>query len=168
MPAYVELAVKAIRKYVTEGIKIAAPHPLPEDMKLRAATFVSIKKDGDLRGCIGTILPVKANLAEEIIENAISAATRDPRFPPVGPEELDGLSISVDLLSEPETVESIAMLDAKKYGVIVQSGRRRGLLLPDIEGVDTPEEQIAICRRKGGIVLDDEITLQRFTVTRYK
>lgn len=165
---YVELAVTAIQAYVREGKKIPPPRPLPEGMGIRAAAFVSIKKGGALRGCIGTILPAHPSLAEEIIENAVSSATRDTRFPPVGPDELGTLTVSVDVLSTPEPVASVAELDAKKYGVIAQSGFRRGLLLPDIAGVDTPEEQIAICRRKGGIGPEEEIELQRFTVTRYR
>jgi len=165
---YVELAVTAIQTYVREGKKIPLPRPLPEGMAVRSAAFVSIKKQGVLRGCIGTILPAHPSLAEEIIENSISSATRDTRFPPVGPDELGALTVSVDVLSPPEPVASVAELDAKKYGVIVQSGSRRGLLLPDIEGVDTPEEQVAICRRKGGIGTEEEISLQKFTVTRYR
>jgi AmmeMemoRadiSam system protein A len=164
---YVELAVKAIQAYVAGQKKIQAPDPVPEPMRSKAGVFVSIKKHGELRGCIGTILPTTDNIALEIINNAIASSTRDPRFPPVEKEELDELNVSVDVLSEPEAVFSPSELDPEKYGVIVTAGVRRGLLLPDLEGVDTPEEQIAICRRKGGIMPDEDVELQKFTVTRY-
>ena len=129
--------------------------------------FVSIHKDGRLRGCIGTILPVYGSVAEEIIHNAVSASTRDPRFDPVRPEELDKLEINVDVLTEPERIESKAQLDVKRYGVIVSSGSRRGLLLPDLDGVDTVDEQVAIAMKKGGISARDKITLERFEVIRH-
>jgi AmmeMemoRadiSam system protein A len=165
--AYVELAAAAIRAYVKERKKIPPPQPLGDAMKQSAGVFVSIKKHGELRGCIGTILPVTENLAEEIIANAIASSTQDPRFDPVEPEELGELTISVDVLSQPERVHDPASLDAKKYGVIVKAGSRRGLLLPDLEGINTPEEQIAICRRKGGIRPGEAVELFRFTVTRH-
>lgn len=168
MHPYVELAWRAVREYVREGRKTEAPDPLPPDMRRSAGVFVSIKKGGELRGCIGTIEAVRENLAAEIIDNAVSAATRDPRFPPIGPDELGELDISVDVLSAPEPVASAAQLDARKFGVIVRSGLRRALLLPDLEGVDTPEEQIAVCRRKGGIRPDEEVSLERFTVARHR
>ncbi len=168
MHAYVKLAVSSIREYITTGNKPKVPDPLPEDMKRRAGVFVSLKKHKQLRGCIGTIEPSGNSLAEEIIDNALSAATRDGRFEPVGEDELDDLDVSVDILSPPEPVESVKNLDPEKYGVIVTSGSRRGLLLPDIEGVNTVEEQILICRRKGGILPGDRVSLECFTVTRYR
>src|SRR5207302_8814623 len=121
-------------------------------MRPRAAVFVSLHlKDGSLRGCIGTVQPVEENRAREIIRNAISAATRDPRFLPVRPDELALLDYSVDVLSAPEPIASIHQLDPKRFGVIVEKGWRRGLLLPDIEGVKTPELQVTIALDKGGI-----------------
>lgn len=167
MDPSVELAVAAIRAYATTGKKIKTPENLDESMGVRAGVFVSIKKHGELRGCIGTIQPTTDNLAQEIISNAISAASRDPRFPPIEAEELGDLTVSVDVLSPPEPVDDISALDAKKYGVIVQAGLKRGLLLPDLDGVDTPEEQIAICQRKGGIRPDETVQLFRFLVTRH-
>ena len=136
-------------------------------MKERAGVFVSIKKFGELRGCIGTFEPTRANVAEEIINNAISSATQDPRFPPVNAAELPHLSYSVDILTKPEPVEDKSQLDPKRYGVIVESGGRKGLLLPDLEGVDTVEQQIDICRLKAGISPDEPIKLYRFEVRRY-
>jgi AmmeMemoRadiSam system protein A len=138
-------------------------------MEKRAGTFVSIHKHGMLRGCIGTIEPTQANVAQEVIQNAISSATRDPRFPPIGPEELADLDIKVDVLGESEPVDGLEELDPKRYGVIVQSARdwRKGLLLPDLEGVDTVEYQVDIARRKAGIRPGEPIKLYRFEVVRY-
>ncbi|AGK99986.1 AmmeMemoRadiSam system protein A [Desulfoscipio gibsoniae] len=134
----------------------------------RAGVFVSLKKHGHLRGCIGTIAPTYNNITEEIAENAISAATRDPRFNPVEPEELPELDISVDILTDPEPVQSMDELDPHRYGVIVSAGSRRGLLLPDLEGIDTVEEQVAIARQKAGISPGEKIRLERFKVVRYR
>ncbi len=142
---------------------------VPEELlQKRAGAFVSIKKQGQLRGCIGTIEPVRENLAQEIMENAISAGTRDPRFTPVTAGELEELEYSVDVLGEPEPVNSIEELDPKVYGVIVRSGGRKGLLLPDLEGIDTAEEQVAIAMQKAGIAPGEDVELQRFKVKRYK
>ena len=133
----------------------------------RAGVFVSIHKEGKLRGCIGTFLPTRENIAKEIISNAVSASTRDPRFDPIGSEELKWLEINVDVLSAPEKISSTDDLDVRRYGVIVSSGSRRGLLLPDLDGVDTVEEQVDIARRKGGIRKDEPVTLERFEVVRH-
>ena len=137
-------------------------------MHEKAGAFVSIHKQGRLRGCIGTIEPTRDCLAEEIIRNAISAAVHDYRFSPIRPEELKWLEINVDVLGEAEDIESEEQLDVKRYGVIVSCGSRRGLLLPDLEGVDTVADQIDIAMRKGGITPDDNYRLQRFEVVRYK
>lgn len=166
--AYVRLARKTIESYVRTGEKTEAPEGLPQEMYSRkAGVFVSIKENGRLRGCIGTIHAVQASIAEEIIENAVSAACRDPRFPPVRREELGELTISVDVLGAAEVIDGPDKLDVKRYGVIVTRGSRRGLLLPNLEGVDTVEEQIAIAKRKAGIGEDEEVTLERFEVVRH-
>jgi AmmeMemoRadiSam system protein A len=136
-------------------------------MEQKAGVFVSIHEHHALRGCIGTFAPTTPNVATEIIANGIQAATRDPRFNPITKEELPDLEISVDVLSSPEPVDSLKELDAKRYGVIVKCGSRRGLLLPDLEGVDTPEQQIAICCSKGGISDREPVELFRFKVKRY-
>lgn len=144
------------------------PKELPEELQdRRAGCFVSIKKDGRLRGCIGTLAPGRRNLAEEIICNAVSAGMHDPRFPQVTPDELPKLVYDVDVLSEPEPIDSPKELDVKRYGVIVQNGERRGVLLPDLAGVDSVEQQIAIARRKGNIGAKEKVTLWRFEVTRH-
>jgi AmmeMemoRadiSam system protein A len=166
--SYVRLARETIEKYISRRERNTVPGWAPAEMTERkAGVFVSIHKDGRLRGCIGTILPVRRSVAEEIISNAVSAATGDPRFDPVRPEELDRLEINVDVLSAPEKIESRDELDVKRYGVIVSSGSRRGLLLPDLDGIDTVDEQIDIAMRKGGISPRDSITLERFEVIRH-
>jgi len=133
-----------------------------------AACFVSIKTvSGELRGCMGTIHPVKATLSEEIICNAVEACSRDPRFPPISPDELDHLVFSVDILSEPVPVSKLSELDPRRYGVMVSSGGGKGVLLPDLEGVDTVEQQISIAMRKAGISREEPLDLFRFTVERH-
>ncbi|HIY64480.1 MAG TPA: AmmeMemoRadiSam system protein A [Candidatus Mediterraneibacter stercoripullorum] len=166
---YVRLARKTIETYIRTGEKIPVPEGLPEEMyDRRAGVFVSLKEEGRLRGCIGTISPARGCVAEEIIENAVSAAVRDPRFRRVEPEELPLLVYSVDVLGETEEIESMAQLDVKRYGVVVSRGHRRGLLLPNLEGVDTVEDQIDIARRKAGISDDDgPVRLERFEVVRH-
>ena len=164
---YVRLARHAIESLVTTGKLPERPADLPSEMAERSGVFVSLKKDGELRGCIGTFEPTTKNIAEEILQNAASAALRDPRFPPVKKEELDALVYSVDVLTEPELVAGADALDVKKYGVIVEYRARKGLLLPDLAGVDTVEEQLRIARQKGGIPADAPIRIWRFTVARH-
>lgn len=163
----VKLASEAVESYVGQD-KVLKPKELTDEMKQRSGVFVSIKKHGELRGCIGTFEPSRANVAEEIVANAISSATQDPRFASVVVSELGDLEYSVDILTEPEPADGIDQLDPKKYGVIVECGFRRGLLLPDLEGVATAEKQIEICRAKAGISADEPIKLYRFEVRRYK
>ncbi len=163
----VQLARKTIETYIREDKTIDPPKELTEEMKEKAGVFVSLHRKGQLRGCIGTFGPTTENVAKEIIRNAIESSTRDPRFPPLTEEELADLEISVDVLTEPEPVASEKELDPKCYGCIVKGGWRRGLLLPDLEGVNTAEEQIAICRRKAGIGENEPVELFRFKVRRY-
>lgn len=165
---FVGLCRRAIEAYVRNRTITDPPSPVPSEMHGRAGVFCSIKKNGQLRGCIGTIEPVRQNIAEEIIHNAIAAATDDPRFPEVRPDELPWLTYSVDVLGKPEPIEGMHQLDPKRYGVIVSSGHRRGLLLPNLEGVDTVEEQVRIARQKAGISRGENATLQRFEVIRHK
>ena len=167
--AYVRLARQTIEAYIGERKQISIPRDLPEEMyESRAGVFVSLKEEWRLRGCIGTIAPVQKNIAEEIIANAISASTKDPRFHPVQPDELDKLVYSVDVLGTPEAITSPDELDVKRYGVIVTKGRKRGLLLPNLDGVDTVEDQITIAKQKAGIsTYDDDVQLERFEVVRH-
>lgn len=167
LPALARLAVET---FVSTGKQIAVPEKAAALLSARAACFVSIKTHtGDLRGCIGTIEPVRQNLAEELITNAISAASRDPRFDPVSAGELPSLRYSVDILATPEPA-TFADLDPKTYGVIVEdeSGTRRGLLLPDIAGVETARQQVDIAARKAGIPSGKPLKLSRFRVDRYR
>jgi MEMO1 family protein len=164
----VQLARDAITAYVTEGRIISPPEELAPEMKPRAGVFVSIHKDEELRGCIGTIEPHRENVAQEIITNAVSAATQDPRFDPITEDEIPELEINVDVLTEPEPVEDVSKLDPKKYGLIVECGYRRGLLLPDLPGVEKVEEQMSICCAKGGIRPGEKVKLYKFEVKRYR
>ena len=134
---------------------------------MAAGAFVSLHVNGQLRGCIGTTGPTTESVAREIVQNAVSACSRDPRFPPVTVSELDSLEYSVDVLGQPEPMVSPDQLEVKKYGVIVSCDGRRGLLLPDLEGVDTVEQQIDIARQKGGISSREKYTLERFEVVRH-
>lgn len=173
----VRLARYALETYVRDGKRVD-PTKLPDDLasalpnealSTRAGVFVSLKKDGELRGCIGTILPTRDSLAEEICSNAVSAGCHDPRFKAVRDDELDELIYDVDVLSTPERITDPKELDPQRYGVIVSASHgRRGLLLPDLDGVDTIADQLGIAARKGGIDLTrDHVMLHRFTVTRY-
>ena len=168
--APVRLARSTIEAYVHDGRGTPSqPTPTLDDPSLpvRAGAFVSLHENGELRGCIGTLGPVCDTLAEEIMRNAVEAATRDPRFPPVAPDELDALDIKVDVLHEPEPIASLDDLDPAVYGVIVTSGWRRGLLLPDLEGVDTAQQQLSIAMRKAGIASGEPVSLERFRVDRH-
>lgn len=168
MHPLVKLAKDSVELYVREG-KILTPRDedLAPEMKGRAGVFVSLKERGMLRGCIGTFQPSEPDVATEIVRNAISAATRDPRFPPVRTGELPGLEYSVDVLTAPEPARDFTELDPKRYGVIVHAGGRRGLLLPDLEGVNTVEDQVGIAMQKAGIAPGTPVTLSRFEVKRY-
>ncbi|CQR71703.1 hypothetical protein SOV_05050 [Sporomusa ovata DSM 2662] len=164
----VKLARESLTYYLEHGRFMDKPAGLPENLQGKAGVFVSFKKEGQLRGCIGTFEPTQPSIAEEIIQNAVSAGTEDPRFSPIKLNELADLEISVDVLETPEQIDSIDDLEPKTYGVIVRSGRRSGLLLPNLEGVDTVTEQVSIAMQKAGIQAGKEIDLYRFTVTRYK
>ena len=166
---WVRLARLSLETYVRTGKQLEVlPDGLPDEMTTRSAgAFVSLHAHGQLRGCIGTTGPTRSSVAWEIVRNAVSACSRDPRFAPVRADELNSLEYSVDILGEPEVVSSPMGLDVRKYGVIVSCGGRRGLLLPDLEGVDTVEQQIEIALQKGGISSRERYTLERFEVVRH-
>lgn len=167
---YVALARYSFENYTLQRARVAVPKDagLPAELlHRRAGAFVSLHEHGQLRGCIGTIAATQDCLAEEIIANAISACSRDPRFPAVEPEELPAIVCSVDVLGDAEDC-AFGDLDPRRYGVIVTNGWRRGLLLPALEGVDTPEVQVAIARQKAGIAPDEPVQLQRFEVVRHE
>lgn len=165
----VALARASVEAFVATGSAFEVPGDLPPGLlDRRAGAFVSLHEHGELRGCIGTIGPTQPDLAHEIVRNGILAATEDPRFPPVACDELDYLDYSVDVLDEPEPVFDVSDLDAREYGVIVTKGWRRGLLLPNLDGVETVEQQIAIAKRKAGIGRDEGgVLLERFRVVRH-
>jgi AmmeMemoRadiSam system protein A len=167
--AYRSLARQSLEYYILNRKQLPLPAGLPEEMTAtRAGAFVSLHKHGQLRGCIGTIIATKDNVAQEIIRNAISAGVQDNRFEPVTEDELPYLTYKVDILSPPERINGIDELNVTRYGVIVSSGMRRGLLLPNLDGVDTVEQQVAIARQKGGIREGEDITLERFEVVRHE
>lgn len=167
LSAPVKLARDTVENYIKTKKLPTSNESFPE-MNEKAGVFVCIKIKGQLRGCIGTFEPCCHNVTEEIIMNALSTATRDPRFSPVTQEELPYLEYTVDILTRPEPVNDLKDLDPKKYGVIVEAGGRKGLLLPDLEGVDSVEEQIHICRQKAGISARESVKLYRFQVKRYQ
>lgn len=166
---WVKLARRSLETYVKTSQRLTSlPEDLPTEMTTQqAGAFVSLHKNGQLRGCIGTIAPTCENLAWEIVQNAVSACSRDPRFSPVRPDELDELEYSVDVLGAPEPVDSPAALDPKTYGVIVSCGGRRGLLLPDLDGVDSVDAQLSIALQKGGIRENEPYKIERFMVVRH-
>lgn len=170
MNPYVLLAKEAVEKYIEEREIVSPPKDLPKEFfERKAGVFVTIEKDGRLRGCIGTYLPVQDNIAEEIIKNAIAAAEEDYRFGAVKKTELPELSYMVYILDKPEKITDLNELDPKKFGVILKAGSKCGLLLPDLEGVNTVAEQLAICCQKGGIALkQDNVEIQRFTVEKHE
>jgi AmmeMemoRadiSam system protein A len=163
----VMLARDAVEAYVRERCLLDPPPLALDGFPARAGCFVSLKTvEGALRGCIGSVQPMEPDLPREVVRNAVDAATRDPRFLPVAVEELPSLFYSVDVLTEPEPADGLHHLDPGRFGVIVQNGRRRGLLLPAIEGVDTAEQQVAIARSKAMIEPHEPVTLWRFEVRR--
>lgn len=160
-PPLYAVARATIRAHVTE-----VPYRPPSDARPAAGVFVTLHRHGALRGCIGTITATQATLLDEVTAMAIEAATADPRFPPVTVDELDDLDVDVSVLQPPEPIDTIDALDPKQYGVIVTHGGRRGLLLPDIDGIDTALQQVAIARRKAGIAPGTDVALQRFRVVK--
>ena len=164
---YISLAQQSIRHYLSHQTRLPCPSPLPQDMVSRSGAFVSIKKRKLLRGCIGTLEPCEANLALEIIENSLKAALHDPRFSPVTQDELQDLTFSIDVVRPLEKVTDLAELDPELYGLVVRNKNKQGVLLPDLEGVHSAEEQIQICRNKGKIHPDDPIEMYRFKVDRF-
>ena len=166
--SYVNLAFESLKYYFDTKQKMSIPPNLPEEMLTnKAGVFVSLYKFDTLRGCIGTILPTTNTIAEEIINNSLSAALNDYRFPPLTKEELKWLEITVYILKEPEPISSLDMLDVHKYGIIVTHGLKRGVLLPDLDGVDTIKKQIAIAKEKASIKPNEDCKIERFEVIKH-
>ncbi len=170
MNLYVELAKTAVEKYIEERKIISLSEDLPKEFfERKAGVFVTIEKEGRLRGCIGTYLPARENICEEIIHNAIAAATEDWRFGAIKKAEFPRLTYIVYILQKPEKVLDIAELNPKKFGIIVKAGEKSGLLLPDLEGVNTVAEQISICCQKGGIIIKQEnVEIYKFVVEKHE
>jgi AmmeMemoRadiSam system protein A len=168
MHPLVQLVKETVELYVREGkIREVREEELIPELRQRAAIFVCLKIDGNLRGCIGTLQPQEPTMAHEAVRNAVSAATCDPRFTCVREDELGVIEYTVDVLTPPEPVKERNELDPRRYGVIVQAGARRGLLLPDLEGVDTVDYQVSIAMQKAGIPPGTPVALFRFEVRRY-
>lgn len=170
MNPYTSLAKLAVENYVANGVIVLTPENFPGEFLIRqAGAFVTIMRNGELRGCIGTYLPTKDNITQEIIHNAIAAASEDYRFSPIQKEELPHLSYTVYLLNEPELVKDFSELDPKKYGIIVKTGMKSGLLLPDLVGVNTVEKQMTITCQKAGIDQQTEkINIYKFSVEKHE
>lgn len=164
---HLRVARQAVEEYVLHGRLLEVAGQAPEEARAPAGAFVTLKKHGQLRGCIGTLAPTCADQLQEVAQNAVSACCRDPRFPPVGPGELPHLSYQVYILRPSEPVERLADLDPQRYGVIVRRGGRSGVLLPALEGVDTVEQQVAIACRKAGITSLEGVHLERFEVVTF-
>lgn len=164
LPRWARLCLES---YLQHGNTRGLNPPSDPDFQLRRACFVTLKKDGELRGCIGTTEPWQDNLAKEIEHNAISAGTQDPRFWPVESDELSSLTFSVDVLGEMEKIQSLDELDPWRYGVVVRRRGRTGLLLPHLEGINTAQEQVNIAKQKAGLAFDEPVEIWRFEVVRY-
>lgn len=167
----VKLAAEAITTFLSDQRVIEPPITLfieMPDAQVPAGVFVCLKRQGELRGCVGTTEPVQTTLAKEVIENAIGSATRDPRFPPVERSELHELEISVDVLGPSAPVLDLSELDHRRYGIILRSGFRHSVLLPDIEGINSVDEQMDIARKKACLGANDPVEIRRFEVKRYK
>lgn len=165
----IALATYTIEYFTKTGVVPSLPLDTPKELlEVKKACFVTLKIEGSLRGCVGTILPDKENLALEIVSNAISACSRDPRFHPVRIDELEDLEFSVDVLSKPEKIKSKKDLDVNKYGVIVSTTFKKGLLLPMLKGINDVDTQVEIALRKAGIGSKEKYSLERFEVVRYQ
>ncbi|MFQ5611949.1 MAG: AmmeMemoRadiSam system protein A [Anaerolineae bacterium] len=168
MHPYVKLAHKALKAYLETGQILEPPPSLPPELREPQAVFVSLyAADGELRGCRGTTEPQEPTLFEAIVQTSIKSAIDDPRFAPMTAGELAGLKIKIDVLGPLEQVADLAELDPRRYGVLIQAGPQRALLLPDIPGIDTVDKQLAGARRKAGIPPDKPIKILRFSVQRY-
>ncbi len=165
-----KLAREAVETYVKKGSIMDPPHSLPQGLEEKRGVFVTIKKKDELKGCIGTYLPTKENIAHETIYNAVAACSKDYRFPPVTEPELPFLSYEVYIIGKPEKVSDFSELDSKKFGLLVKKGLRSGLLLPGLEGIDSPEKQFKIACRKAGIsgsLQSDDVEIFKFKVQKY-
>ena len=168
MHPFVKLAIRSVEHFIETGKSLPCPDPLPDNLKQNAGTFVTIKKQDSLRGCIGTLAPKYKNLAEEIIRNAARSASEDPRFDPVEKIELPSLTFSVDVLTPPEKIDNLKDHDIKQFGLIVRGEGKKGVLLPDLDNIKSANQQLKVCLKKGGFTDSDTYELFRFEVKRFK
>jgi AmmeMemoRadiSam system protein A len=168
MHPLVKLAIHSVEHFIETGKPLPYPDPLPDNLKLNAGTFVTIKNQGSLRGCVGTMTPKYKNLAEEIIRNAIRAANDDPRFDPIEKRELPSLIFSVDVLTQPKKISNLEEHNVKQFGLIVRGEGKQGVLLPDLYNIKSANQQFKICFKKGGFKDHDTYELLRFEVKRFK
>jgi AmmeMemoRadiSam system protein A len=171
MKSLIKLAKRAVDSYIKKGEIIKPPEDIEKEfLSKRSGVFVTIEKKGELRGCIGTYLPIRENIAQETIHNAIAAASEDYRFAAIQPSELDELSYTVYLLGKPELVQGEEDLDPQKYGIIIKSldnPGKSGLLLPGLESVETVVKQVAIASQKAGLRPEEKKIIYRFQVKKY-
>jgi AmmeMemoRadiSam system protein A len=168
MHPLVKLAIQSVEHFIETGKTLSCPNPIPDSLKQKAGTFVTIKKQNSLRGCIGTLTPKYKNLAEEIIQNAIRSAKDDPRFDPVEKRELPSLTFSVDVLTTPEKIDNLKDHNIKQFGLIVRGEGKKGVLLPDLDNIKSANQQLKVCLKKGGFTDNDTYELFRFEVKRFK
>lgn len=168
MHPLVKLAIQSVEHFIRTGKPLPCPDPLPDSLNQNAGAFVSIKKQGALRGCIGTMTPKYKNLAEEVIQNAIRSAREDPRFDPLEKRELPSLTFSVDVLTPLEKIEDLKGHNIKQFGLVVRGEGKQGILLPDLENIKSTEQQLKVCLKKGGFKENDIYELFRFEVKRFK
>ncbi len=165
---YISLATNSIRHYLVSGFPLLCPEPLGDEFKQRKGVFVSLKRNGQLRGCIGSLRPQHENLADEIIHNALKAATQDPRFDSISLQELPEIAVSIDVLSPLEKIDDPALLDCREYGLSVHHQDKQGVLLPNLDGIDTVQDQLRVCLKKAGIDAAAPYEMHRFQVQRYR
>ena len=168
MHPLVKLAIHSVEHFIETGKALPCPDPLPDTMKQNAGTFVTIKNQDSLRGCVGTMTPKYKNLAEEIIRNAIRAANEDPRFDPVEKRELPSLTFSVDVVTPSEKINDIEEHNIKQFGLIVRGEGKQGVLLPDLDNIKSANQQLKVCLKKGSFKDNDTYELFRFEVKRFK
>ena len=167
MHPLVKLAIRSVEHFIETGKSLPCPAHLPDFLRQSAGTFVSIKKQGSLRGCIGTMTPKYKNLAEEVIQNALRSANEDPRFDPIQKKELPSLTFSVDVLQPLEKIENIKDHNIKQFGLVIRGKGKQGVLLPDLDIIKSADQQLKVCLKKGGFKLNDTYEIFRFEVKRF-
>jgi len=163
----VKLAIRSVKYFIETGNPLPCPAHLPDFLRQSAGIFVSIKKQGSLRGCIGTITPKYKNLAEEVIQNALRSASEDPRFDPIQKKELPSLTFSVDVMKPLEKIDSIKDQNIKQFGLVIRGEGKQSVLLPDLDIIKSADQQLQVCLKKGGFKWNDTYEIFRFEVKRF-